>query len=81
MFNGSNKLIKKPFSPTTVRFFLLQAHYRSIIDISQNALEASEKGLNRLKESLTTLEKITPSKTTTNFNIVAWRESCYKNSW
>ena len=78
MFNGSNKLIKKPFSPMTVRFFMLQAHYRSIIDISQNALEASEKGLNRLKESLTTLEKITPSNTTTNFNIVAWRESCYK---
>ena len=60
MFNGSNNLIKKPFSPMTVRFFMLQAHYRSIIDISQDALEASEKGLNRLKESLTTLEKITP---------------------
>jgi len=78
MFNGSNNLIKKPFSPMTVRFFMLQAHYRSIIDISQDALEASEKGLNRLKESLTTLEKITPSNSTTNFDMVAWKESCYK---
>ena len=78
MFNGSNNLIKKPFSPMTVRFFMLQAHYRSIIDISQDALEASEKGLNRLKESLTTLEKITPSNSTTNFDMVAWKRVVIK---
>ena len=78
MFNGSNKLINKPFSPMTVRFFMLQAHYRSIIDISQNALEASEKGFNRLTESLITLEKIKSSNSTTYFNIAAWKENCYK---
>ena len=78
MFNGSNKIINKPFSPMTVRFFMLQAHYRSIIDISQNALEASEKGFNRLTESLITLEKIKSSNSTTYFNIAAWKENCYK---
>ena len=78
IFNGSSKLIKKSFSPMTVRFFMLQAHYRSIIDISQKALQASEKGLKRLTESLTTLEKLKPSNLKTDFNVETWKESCYK---
>ena len=78
IFNGSSKLIKKSFSPMTVRFFMLQAHYRSIIDISLKALQASEKGLKRLTESLITLEKIKPSNLKTDFNVEAWKESCYK---
>ena len=78
MFNGNNTIIKKAFSPMTIRFFMLQAHYRSIVDISQRALEASEKGLNRLTESLITFEKITPSNSTTNFDTEAWKKKCYK---
>jgi len=78
MFNGSNKLFKKAFSPMVVRFFMLQAHYRSIVDLSETALEASEKGFNRLLEALQTLENLSPSATTTDFDFKAWKEKCYE---
>ena len=48
IFSGNNKLLEKDYSPMTIRFFLLQAHYRSTLDFSNEALKASEKGLERL---------------------------------
>jgi cysteinyl-tRNA synthetase len=78
MFNGSNKLFKKAFSPMVIRFFMLQAHYRSIVDLSETALEASEKGFNRLLEALQTLENLSPTATTTDFDFKAWKEKCYE---
>ncbi len=65
MFNGSHKMLEQPYSPMTIRFFMLQAHYRSILDFSNEALKAAEKGLARLTEAGATLEKIAPSKTST----------------
>ncbi|AFG37788.1 cysteine--tRNA ligase [Spirochaeta africana] len=55
LFNGSHPLFSKPYSPLTVRFFLLQAHYRSPIDLSDPALAAAEKGLQRLREGYSRL--------------------------
>src|SRR5210317_972324 len=78
MFTGENDIFKKPFSPMVVRFFMLQAHYRSIVDLSESALEASEKGFNRLLEALQTLENLSPSATTTDFDFKAWKEKCYE---
>jgi len=78
MFNGSNEVFKKAFSPMAVRFFMLQAHYRSIVDLSETALEASEKGFNRLLEALQTLENLSPSTATTDFDFNAWKEKCYE---
>lgn len=60
-FTGSHKLLSKPFSPMTIRFFILQAHYRSTVDFSDEALVASEKGLSRLLEGYARLQKLTPS--------------------
>ena len=60
-FSGNHKLLTQPFSPMTVRFFILQAHYRSTVDFSSAALEASEKGLSRLMEGYTRLQKLTAS--------------------
>ena len=48
----------------TIRFFILQAHYRSTVDFSNEALQASEKGLQRLIEAIEGLDKITPAATT-----------------
>jgi len=48
LFTGKHSLLKKGFSPMTVRFFMLQAHYRSTLDFSNDALEASEKGFKRM---------------------------------
>lgn len=60
-FTGNHKLLSKAFSPMTIRFFILQAHYRSTVDFSSEALEASEKGLSRLMEGYARLQKLTAS--------------------
>ena len=51
IFSGENKLLEKAFSPLVVRFFMLQAHYRSVLDFSSSALASSEKGFNKLMEA------------------------------
>lgn len=57
-FTGTHTLLSKAFSPMTIRFFILQAHYRSTVDFSSEALEASEKGLERLLEGYARLLKL-----------------------
>jgi cysteinyl-tRNA synthetase len=64
-FTGSHALLTQAFSPMTVRFFILQAHYRSTVDFSSEALQASEKGLSRLMEGYARLEKLTVSAAST----------------
>jgi cysteinyl-tRNA synthetase len=75
-FTGSHKLLEKAWSPMTIRFFILQAHYRSTIDFSNEALQAAEKGLTRLMDALQQIEKITPAANT-SFDIEKFREKCY----
>ncbi len=79
IFDGKNTFFKKAFSPMVIKFFMLQAHYRSMVDISEKALEASEKGYNRLLSALETIEKITPSSKTTGFDVISWKEKCYSS--
>jgi cysteinyl-tRNA synthetase len=62
-FTGSHPLLTQAFSPMTVRFFILQAHYRSTVDFSNEALQASEKGLSRLMEGYARLQKLVASAT------------------
>ena len=76
-FTGSNKLLTQAYSPMTIRFFILQAHYRSTVDFSNEALQAAEKGLERLMEGVKNLERITPSKTTSGIEPAGLREKCY----
>ena len=61
----------------TIRFFILQAHYRSTVDFSNEALQAAEKGLGRMMDAVNGLEKITPSATS-SVNVKAVREKCYE---
>ncbi|MCR5709276.1 MAG: cysteine--tRNA ligase [Bacteroidales bacterium] len=51
LFTGSHKMLEQPYSPMTVRFFILQAHYRSPLDFSNEALQASERGLKRMLQA------------------------------
>lgn len=60
-FTGQHKKLDKAYSPMTIRFFILQAHYRSTVDFGNEALQASEKGLSRLMEGLANLSCIEPS--------------------
>lgn len=64
-FTGNHPLLVRSYSPMTIRFFILQAHYRSTVDFSNEALEASGKGLSRLQEAYAHLQKLTPSETST----------------
>lgn len=64
-FAGSHELLSQPFAPMTIRFFILQAHYRSTLDFSNDALVASERGLERLTEAYGRLQKLTASATST----------------
>jgi cysteinyl-tRNA synthetase len=77
MFSGDNDIFAKAFTPSVVRFFLLQAHYRSIVDLSEDALLASEKGFNRLQEGMQTLKQLTSSEATSGFDFNAWETNCY----
>ena len=77
VFSGKNSLFNKPFSPMVVRFFILQAHYRSIVDLSETALEASEKGFYRLLEGIEKLESLPHSEKTEGFDFKEWRNKSY----
>jgi len=76
IFSGENTILTKPFSPTVTKFFMYQAHYRSILDFSSDALEAAEKGYNRLMESFKNLANLSVGKEST-MDILTWRQSCY----
>jgi len=75
-FTGKHKLLEKAFSPMTIRFFILQAHYRSTIDFSSEALMSAEKGFQRLMEGLENIDKI-KSGTTSGFDIKSFKNKCY----
>jgi len=61
LFSGDHPLLRKGYSPMTVRFFMLQAHYRSTLDFSNDALDASEKGFRRLMNAVNLLPKLVAS--------------------
>ncbi len=62
-FNGAHPALEKAYSPMTIRFFILSAHYRGTVDFSNEALQASEKGLERLLNGIADLQRIQPAKT------------------
>lgn len=76
IITGKNSILTKAFSPSVVRFFMLQAHYRSNLDFTNDAILAAEKGFYRLMESLEGLNEIKPG-TTSTFAISSWKQSCY----
>lgn len=76
MFTGNNNILSKPFSPTVTKFFMYQAHYRSILDFSSEALEASEKGFLKLMDAYRTLSDLNTSNSS-SIDINAWKKACY----
>jgi cysteinyl-tRNA synthetase len=76
LFNGENNFIEKPFHPIIVRFFFLQAHYRSVLDLSNDAIVAAEKGFFRLTSAIEKLPHLTESESS-SYNIQDWIENCY----
>lgn len=76
LFTGENANLSKAYAPNVIRFFILQAHYRSILDFSNDALLASEKGYLRLKEAYKLLGSLEP-EATSSIDIAAWKQQCY----
>lgn len=77
LFSGNNDKMEKPFDPIVVRFFMMQAHYRSELDFSSEALEAAEKGYLRLMGAMAALGNIQPKEITEGFELKNWQEACY----
>ncbi len=77
VFTGKHELLEQAYSPMTIRFFILQAHYRSTLDFSNQALQAAEKGLKRILEAFAKIENIiTSEKSTIDINDL--RKKCYE---
>ena len=74
-FKGEHPLLKKAWSPMTIRFFILTAHYRSTVDFSNDALEAAEKGYQRLQEAYNRLQSLSAGKETT-VEVAGLRNRC-----
>jgi cysteinyl-tRNA synthetase len=76
IFTGENNILSKPFTASVVRFFMMQAHYTSILDLSNEALLASEKGHSRLMDALKQLDSVVVG-THTDFDLKSWEDKCY----
>jgi cysteinyl-tRNA synthetase len=76
LYNGTHKLLEQPYSPMTIRFFVMQAHYRSTLDFSNEGLKAAEKGLRKLQNAGQLLDKLKTSSTSTS-DIAALRKACF----
>lgn len=77
LFTGDHPLLSKGFSPMTVKFFMFQAHYRSTLDFSNEALDASEKGFRKLMNAVGLLDKLNASESS-DFDIDALTDKCLK---
>ena len=80
LITGNNDFFEKPFHPSVLRFCFLQAHYRSVLDISNDAMLASEKGFNRLMEAVKILntQAAVEGVAFSTFDFKTWKEKCYE---
>jgi cysteinyl-tRNA synthetase len=75
-FTGSHAKLERAYTPMTIRFFILQAHYRSTVDFSNEALQAAEKGFNKLMTAMETLQELSASENST-YNVKELEDKCY----
>lgn len=75
-FTGSHEKLEQAYSPMTIRFFILQAHYRSTVDFSNHALQSAEKGFSRLMDAYAKIEKLEPADSS-SVDVSGYRQKCY----
>lgn len=75
LFSGNHEILDKAYSPMSVRFFILQAHYRSTLDFSNEALQASEKGFKKLMQAVKLLSRLKTNETST-VHVKELKERC-----
>ena len=76
LFSGNNDVLTKAYSPSIARFFMLQANYRSILDFSDEALTAAEKGFHKLMDAVALIPKLS-TENSSSVNIAEWKQKCY----
>ncbi len=76
-FKGEHELLTQAYAPMTIRFFVLQAHYRSTVDFSNEALQSSEKGLERLMDSYKRLQMLQASEQSSSDEAKTLRQRCF----
>ena len=76
LLSGKNDIMSKAYSPSVIRFFMMQAAYRSVLDLTDTGLLASEKGFNRLMNAVDDLQNLKTSNTS-SFGVKAWKQACY----
>lgn len=77
IYNGGNPFLSKAFSPNVARFFMMQAHYRSILDFSNDGILAAEKGFTRLMDGLELIKDLKPNAVS-SIDIATWKQNCYE---
>ena len=78
IFEGSNKIFSKSFSSMTLKFFMYQAHYRNILDLSNDALSSAEKGYNKLLKGFNLINNLEANTKKSDFDIDKWISNCYE---
>ena len=68
--------MSKGFNPSVIRFFMMQASYKSVLDLTDDGLQAAEKGFNRLMDAISLIDSLKSSSTST-FNVSEWNQKCY----
>lgn len=76
LLSGDNNIMSKAYSPEVIRFFMMQSSYRSILDLTDPGLSASEKGFYRLLDAVNSLENL-PTSTSSSMDVSAWKQTCY----
>lgn len=76
LLSGKNDTMTKAYSPSVIRFFMMQSAYRSVLDLTNAGLLSSEKGFNRLMNAVDEIDNLTVSSDT-SFNINDWKQQCY----
>jgi cysteinyl-tRNA synthetase len=76
-FTGDHPLLEQAYSPMTVRFYILTAHYRSTLDFGNEALKAAHKAYQRLMNAQDLLQTLSASKNQNNWDLAAWEKNCF----
>jgi len=76
LLSGDNDIMSKGYNPSVIRFFMMQASYRSVLDLTDDGLQAAEKGFSRLMEAIDLIDNLKTSATST-FNVSQWKQNCY----
>ena len=77
LISGENDKMAKAYNPSVIRFFMMQASYKSVLDLTNDGLQAAEKGFNRLMDAISLVDNL-KSSATSSFNVSEWKQKCYE---